>query len=629
MTHHQGKLCFVGIFIIYVLSWFLQSRLLLSWDASWGLHETEKLLGGGKYVKDFFEMTPPLFLYLFMPVVLVKKWFAINTVIIFRVYFFLISAISLSICYPLVQKIFSERHASLALIFSLMIAVVFLLLPLPFDFGQREHLLIILTMPYFLAVTYRLQGNSLLTSTAIIIGILAGLGFAIKPFFLITFIFIELYCIHTKNSLLAWVRAETLAILGLLALYTPLVIIYFQEYLRIIPIAMRLYYQGYNLPLTTLALRPEFIFCCLGIVFHVVHYNKNPYKIFCNVFLIGLIGFLFSYLMQHTYWYYHLLPGFSMGILLFVVLFGTFAVQDHTRKIDYLLMTALGFLLFEFLFYCANNIGTIIIFFPKVFFCFFAILFALLFYLTQSTKNLFKVFISTLFITAVAFLFSYLMKHDNWYAYRFFTTFVLLLLLFSLFVPKSHVKKSHIVFTAILGILIFSFPVYSATLRYWSGIIYNEKMGGLIAFLRNNAWHKPVYFFSTQLSEEFPAVDYAEAIPASRYPVLFWLPGLVKQLRIPLDNNLYLQLMQDKKFLIDIIAQELNTNKPVLVLVDAQKNKGYLEGINFNYINYFSENQQMRTAWKPYHYLTTIEDAPLYKFQVYGRKDVAVSQKSH
>jgi hypothetical protein len=54
-----------------------------------------------------------------------------------------------------------------------------------FSFGQREHACVLFAMPYLAAAVMRLQGGqSLPKPLAIAVGLLAGIGFAIKPYFL-------------------------------------------------------------------------------------------------------------------------------------------------------------------------------------------------------------------------------------------------------------------------------------------------------------------------------------------------------------------------------------------------------------------------------------------------------------
>jgi len=620
-TRQERACFFILLFCIVALSWMMQSHLLICRDVSWGLHETKLLLSGGTYGKDFYEPSPPMFLYLYSPPVVLARLFSVNVFLPFKIYLFILSFSSLCICYALAQKIFLPQDTTLAGLFLLTLAAIFLLLPLPLDFGQREHLLVILSMPYFLLATIRLENKTIPYLWALMIGLIAGIGFAIKPFFLIPFALIELYIIFYTRNLWAWIRIETLTIILLLACYLLFIYFFYLDYIvAIIPSAMRFYYQGYSSAWKSLFLQPSIVFCVFAVLFYMVQY-RNTYRILSSILLIALFGLLLCYFLQRTTWYYHLLPAFSFAILSITLSFSLFAAYPSDKKRNYLPVIALSILLIVFLFYYVKTISTSLIFYPVAFFCFFNFLFAILFYIAQIKKNIYTIAGSLFIITSISSLCDYLVRRMPWYSYQFPIVVLLLLTFFYLFIPRNHTQpvKNHFIFASFLGMLIFAFPLYNENISYLSAIGYKDQAGTLINFIKTHAAHKPVYFFSTVLSHEFPAVDYAEAIPASRYAHLVWLPGLEKQLHENnIDNVSRAKLTHAETFFIAAIANELNTNKPILVMVDVQKNKGYLGNITFDYLKSFLQHATFQAAWKPYHYLTTVESS-FYKFEIYER----------
>ena len=61
-------------------------------------------------------------------------------------------------------------------------------------------------------------------------------------------------------------------------------------------------------------------------------------------------------------------------------------------------------------------------------------------------------------------------------------------------------------------------------------------------------------------------------------------------------------------------------NKPFLVFVDVKKNKTYLGGIRFDYVEVFSRHEKFKQAWKPYRYLISLHEDLAYDFNVYQRQ---------
>jgi hypothetical protein len=193
---------------------------------------------------------------------------------------------------------------------------------------------------------------------------------------------------------------------------------------------------------------------------------------------------------------------------------------------------------------------------------------------------------------------------------------------------QSHQNRYRCIPIAILGMLIFAVPASYVCNRYALFVDYKKHDNVLITFLENNALHRSIYFFSTEFYA-YPIVDYVDVTSASRFPFIWILPGIFKS-RLPTDT----QIIKDKNFLINMISEDLNKNKPFLVFVDIRKlkpcmsipkminHKINLTIINFDYLNYFLSNNNFREAWKKYRYLTklTIKDnAKTDEFDVYRR----------
>lgn len=71
------------------------------------------------------------------------------------------------------------------------VGTVLLLLP-GVEFGQREHLLVAAALPYLALFARALQGEQEPRKTAMLVGVLAGLGCALKPSYALAFGLLEL-----------------------------------------------------------------------------------------------------------------------------------------------------------------------------------------------------------------------------------------------------------------------------------------------------------------------------------------------------------------------------------------------------------------------------------------------------
>lgn len=302
-----------------VVAWILEANLFLNWDVSWDLLATERLLQGGTYTHDFFDLNPPLIFFLYAPAVALSKFFALSLTLTFRLYIFAIAFFSLWICHTLIRRIVSREHALLSDLLLISILFTFLLLP-TLDFGEREHLLLVFTLPYFLTVAYRLQHLLLNRWYAVGIGIFSILGFALKPYFMIAFLFVELFAIGYTRQLWYWVRTEVITMAVLLIAYVGVVVMYYPDYLSVVvPLAKRYYYAGFHSPWPIVLENNLVYFCGMASLIYMLQYKNNPYKILCTVLWLAMFGFLSSYLLQQTGWAYHILPATGIAILLLTI----------------------------------------------------------------------------------------------------------------------------------------------------------------------------------------------------------------------------------------------------------------------------------------------------------------------
>src|SRR3990167_1335495 len=236
---------FIALLFIYALAIIIQSHSLLKSDNLWLLYLARAVTHGKNYGTDFFEVNPPLSFLLYMPEIFIEKILPVSHVLGLQIYIFLCATLSLFICHILSKKLFNDPHAKFGWALLLIIAFSYLILPFH-EFGQREHFFVMLTLPYILLAACRLQGTTINFKFVFLIGLLAGIGFSIKPFFFATFFLIEGYVawqLYKKSKY--FIRPEMLIVLLFALLYLFVIYLFFKAYIiTIIPILMRMYYQS-------------------------------------------------------------------------------------------------------------------------------------------------------------------------------------------------------------------------------------------------------------------------------------------------------------------------------------------------------------------------------------------------
>lgn len=356
----RQRICFWLFFLTcYVIAWNMQPQLLLKGDVVWQMHMARLVLAGGNYVRDFFEINPPLSIYLYMPAVLLQKIFPFSNTVAVRIYMFGMASASILLCNWLARRIFSTQDYMIRYSFLLALAFVYLIMPVS-EFGQRECMLLYLVMPYFLLTAIRLEQQSIPNGAAALIGIFAGIGFGLKPFFLATVLLIELYylifLIRNKKSLKLWLRPELLGIVGFLLLYLVMIFLRHPAYITtVVPIASRFYYQYYSYSLSQLIIHPVILFVVLAPFAFILPLFKNPYKQFTNILLIALVGFFSAYIMQRIAWYYHLLPVLSIAFILYFFMVSMLLQENKNELKNLLFAIALSVMILAYPIYFVAN----------------------------------------------------------------------------------------------------------------------------------------------------------------------------------------------------------------------------------------------------------------------------------
>lgn len=305
----------IFFFLLAVITLTIQFHIPLHNDNSFFIYAARQLLMGGTYTRDFFDTNPPLIILLNIPIVLLAKSTLIDTVHIFYFYILFLGLGSLAFSCYFLKQIITDR-----IFYSFIvggIAIALLVLP-NCSFGQREHLCVVLSMPYLFAAVLRLANKPINLLIAILIGIFAGIGFALKPYFLTTFILLELFFIFKKRNIWGWVRPESICVASVIAVYMGIIYLFFSDYvLTAVPMLLKYYItDDWRIMLVNpFLLYSLLIFCVYG-----MGWKKWSYPILSQVLMLALLGSILSLLISHVIYFYHALPMISFATLLAILL---------------------------------------------------------------------------------------------------------------------------------------------------------------------------------------------------------------------------------------------------------------------------------------------------------------------
>lgn len=348
------------------LTLILQFNIFFNQDISWLMHAGQRLLAGGNYLQDFFEPDPPMSIFLYLPAVLLAKLFNFNFLISSLIYIYAITIISWGICFKLASIYFKDSEKNLYF-FMVSLSFVYLLLAGE-QIGEREHLMFLLVMPYLLTIS--LSQQKLPLGLALTTGFLAGIGFVIKPYFLLTFIIMESYLMIRRKNLLTWLRPEIFIIVLVGFSYFFAMLVFTPDYItKVMPLLIKYYYIGFSQPWYLVVSNGTVLFSVFSCVIYLALRHYCRCKNIMDILVLATVVFLIEYGTQRAIWYYHIIPALSTATLLLTTLasdlftnptnIALLSASNHKNKITILHSFFMVFLLFPIITASYHLIGAV------------------------------------------------------------------------------------------------------------------------------------------------------------------------------------------------------------------------------------------------------------------------------
>jgi hypothetical protein len=337
----------IPVTVLCLIAYWIQINTYLYKDTTILSHLAGLMLQGQTYGHYIYEINPPLILYLQIPPIIITKLTGIKIIYCLPAYFICLILGCLACAHYLFKKLF-KQNTHLIYLMSYTLACV-LLFQSESSFGQREHLLIILTMPYLLLAACRLENRPVKKILAVLIGVMAGIGFSIKPFFVLTLFFIELLFVYRQKNIFGWLRIESIIASLIVLFYGLVIVIFYRPYWQIVLPLLRPYLNGIVKPWDIILTYGYFLFCFTATVMSLFTKKIEPNSTVKRIFSLALIGYLISFLIPRVAWYYHILPALSITYLYFVLILGEIASQKRgysTRIVDWVMIGLFGIVIF-------------------------------------------------------------------------------------------------------------------------------------------------------------------------------------------------------------------------------------------------------------------------------------------
>jgi hypothetical protein len=299
----------LAAFLLILLGTLVEWRSLLNNDVGWLLHVAERVLAGDVLYRDVIEINPPLIVWLNLPL----AWLTLQThlpkVAVVRIAVLLVMLGSVTLVTLLVR--FSRllpRHRTVLL-------AVLVLVTFPFAyFGQREHLILALMLPWFLVAMCSMAGEKLPSWARTVTGLLLGIAISLKPHYILAWLLPLGYVAWVRRSTAVLRSSEQLAAAATIAGYAVSVLLVTPEYLELVRRMGAAYLQWLPETVRTMLLGNPGGIAAMGIL--LVYILARRGRPATDVLALGLVGFLIGVLLQKRGSDYHYYPAVGLGLIL-------------------------------------------------------------------------------------------------------------------------------------------------------------------------------------------------------------------------------------------------------------------------------------------------------------------------
>jgi hypothetical protein len=289
---------------VATIAW--HGALPLNHDVAWIWEGAQRLLHGARFGSGVDDVNPPLAWWLTAIPVLLSDVTGLSASVAFSIFVAAIGAASILIA----LHVMAETRPSPLWLFASFAAWALMFMP-GYDFGQREHLMAILALPYICAAA-RIERAELSPMLRVLVGAMAAVGFCLKPYFLFIPLLVEVWR-WTHARRLSFIRTETVALAVVGIGYLIAVIFFAPDYLALVVPRAAVGYGAYNAPFAEVALQLLLKLAPIVFGFGLVAMANSPRRmpLAAQGIAVAGLGAAIACLVQSKGWAYQIYPALA------------------------------------------------------------------------------------------------------------------------------------------------------------------------------------------------------------------------------------------------------------------------------------------------------------------------------
>jgi len=285
-------------------------------DTAFLLYAAGRLLDGARLYRDLVEINPPLIIWLNLPVAWLARRLHVSDFALYSLATALVVGALLLFTRRLARRYALDDAPGLRRYVLLLLCVALF----PFaglDFGEREHLVVALLLPYVFLTVAWLRGQRVPGLEAAVTGCLGGLAVALKPHFGLVWLALEVLRRWRIPSERWKVGPAAAAAVAVLAGYVLVVLRVTPEYLPLVGLLGPAYTQFLKDPFFhLLILAPRGALVLFVLLALAALRRRIESDAFVTVFAVAMVACYLAGAAQEKGFPYHFFPALVLAVVL-------------------------------------------------------------------------------------------------------------------------------------------------------------------------------------------------------------------------------------------------------------------------------------------------------------------------
>lgn len=325
---------------------------VFSHDVAYYLYVSREVLAGAEPFRDYIDPNLPTITYIGVPVAWLSGVLGIPIWVGFQAFVLALQAVSFGTSAYLVRARLARDDAPLGWLVVAALATGLCLVPMGLagvddsHFGQREHLAVLLLAPWTLWHAARATGLEVPRIWLALVLVLASLGLAIKPHFLLFWLVMEAWSFRRRAPGTAWPWVALAPPIAF-GVYLLVLVAALPEFPTLMGYTWQLYgaYKD-RTPFEVATIAPS-LFALSVLAVHALSPSSGPLRPLRSTLAVATLGWWLVGFMQLRGFYYHFLPAMVMAFVLAVVILASFERLRRAIPLVYGLLVVVGFGSFE------------------------------------------------------------------------------------------------------------------------------------------------------------------------------------------------------------------------------------------------------------------------------------------